>query len=1001
MTRARAAILGTPTRASLPAAWSGTALRTTALVITLLGATGLAHAQRAPGGPAVGEVVLPTPAVRLARASERPALEAQPSWRGFLARHGTWQALWNARTGTPHRAFGPPIRIAGRLDDPAAVEAAVRGWIAGEPDLFGRPTLERRRTIRVRDLWYLSFRQTRGGLPVLGADWEFRLSPSGTLVAFGVDAHRLAPAPAEGPSLPAAVARAAARAGLHFDPARDRVLGGEDRALLPVVTEDGLSYRVVLAARVLTAQPPGDWLTFVDAATGEVLWRRDRIRYAVSGTVTGGIHALLPTDPLTSRPFDSLWVRTGAVAGVTNGLGHYSVPAKLTVTVSADLSGPACQVNRADGVADATFSTSVLAPATVDIDWAAADDAERDGFYHVNRVHDYVKALDPGFTGLDYALPCVVDINATCNAYWDGSGVNFYAEGGGCPNTATMPDVVYHEYGHGVNDQLYIQAGAPDGMTNGALHEGTADVLAAFVEDSPEAGKGFFGPGTILRSLDNTRRWPEDGSRDPHLTGLILGGAFWDLRQSVGLAVAARLSHYAKYGLPDDYDDGVAMNEFFIETLVADDDDADLSNGTPHAAQIIAAFNAHGIGTEMFMSLAHTPLADQAGAGPYPVTAVARYQPRPPANFGGLSGPPTLHVAVDSGAFQSLPMAPTGTPDEFAAAIPGQSGAVVRYYLSVSDTYGGTLTAPLGAPANAYRFVAGPATILVDDDMETNAFWQAGEFGDDASTGLWIWTDPNGTSVNFPLEVQPEDDHTPFPGYLCWVTGNAYPGAPVGTNDVDGGHTTLTTALFDATAAGTHDPVISYYRWFTNDQGANPGEDHWRADLSNDAGGTWVSIEDTAQSPPAWQRVVFRIADYVTPTAEMKMRFIAEDVGGPSLVEAAVDDFRLLAFPNGAVAADGPRPAPALALALASANPARGGMRLRIALPAAGPASLSVYDLGGRRVRTLLDETRPAGASTVAWDGRDDRGAKLPSGAYFARLIALGATRTRALLLAE
>ena len=76
-------------------------------------------------------------------------------------------------------------------------------------------------------------------------------------------------------------------------------------------------------------------------------------------------------------------------------------------------------------------------------------------------------------------------------------------------------------------------------------------------------------------------------------------------------------------------------------------------------------------------------------------------------------------------------------------------------------------------------------------------------------------------------------------------------------------------------------------------------------------------------------------------------------------------------------------------------------MRLRIALPAAGPASLSVYDLGGRRVRTLLDETRPAGASTVAWDGRDDRGAKLPSGAYFARLIAGGATRTRALLLAE
>src|SRR6185503_16521760 len=119
------------------------------------------------------------------------------------------------------------------------------------------------------------------------------------------------------------------------------------------------------------------------------------------------------------------------------------------------------------------------------------------------------------------------------------------------------------------------------------LHEGMADVLAAMIQDDPDGGKGFFGPGTILRSLDNTRRWPEDANpADPHITGLIIGGAFWDLRRSAGLDVAARLSHFAMYGLPDDPEAGVAMSEYFVETLVADDDDADLGNGTPHAAEI-------------------------------------------------------------------------------------------------------------------------------------------------------------------------------------------------------------------------------------------------------------------------------------------------------------------------------------------------------------------------------------------------------------------------------
>jgi len=56
-----------------------------------------------------------------------------------------------------------------------------------------------------------------------------------------------------------------------------------------------------------------------------------------------------------------------------------------------------------------------------------------------------------------------------------------------------------------------------------------------------------------------------------------------------------------------------------------------------------------------------------------------------------------------------------------------------------------------------------------------------------------------------------------------------------------------------------------------------------------------------------------------------------------------------------------------------------------------GSVTLVLYDVAGRRVRTLLDrESRPAGAHTVEWDGRDGKGASVSSGVYIARIEANG-----------
>lgn len=61
-----------------------------------------------------------------------------------------------------------------------------------------------------------------------------------------------------------------------------------------------------------------------------------------------------------------------------------------------------------------------------------------------------------------------------------------------------------------------------------------------------------------------------------------------------------------------------------------------------------------------------------------------------------------------------------------------------------------------------------------------------------------------------------------------------------------------------------------------------------------------------------------------------------------------------------------------------------------------GPSAsrLEVFDLAGRRVRMLADRDLPAGATVIAWDGREENGSLARRGVYFARLTTPGFQRT-------
>jgi hypothetical protein len=86
-------------------------------------------------------------------------------------------------------------------------------------------------------------------------------------------------------------------------------------------------------------------------------------------------------------------------------------------------------------------------------------------------------------------------------------------------------------------------------------------------------------------------------------------------------------------------------------------------------------------------------------------------------------------------------------------------------------------------------------------------------------------------------------------------------------------------------------------------------------------------------------------------------------------------------------------------LLAAAPNPFNPATVIRFALPRAARARVLVFDVSGALVRTLADGPFPAGTHVLRWDGRDDRGRDLASGAYFYRLDADGSRQARKLIL--
>lgn len=80
-------------------------------------------------------------------------------------------------------------------------------------------------------------------------------------------------------------------------------------------------------------------------------------------------------------------------------------------------------------------------------------------------------------------------------------------------------------------------------------------------------------------------------------------------------------------------------------------------------------------------------------------------------------------------------------------------------------------------------------------------------------------------------------------------------------------------------------------------------------------------------------------------------------------------------------------------------NPLNPETRIAYDLPKSVHIRIEIFNLLGQKMRTLVDDQKPAGSHTMVWDGRKDNGAAVASGVYIYRLQTKKFVQSRKLLL--
>jgi hypothetical protein len=409
----------------------------------------------------------------------------------------------------------------------------------------------------------------------------------------------------------------------------------------------------------------GQWEALVDAGNGRVLEFQDRNHYGVDTRNVNGGHYPITYDGIDpdgvmqdSYPMPFADLSSG---GFTDSGGNFTAVGSVTTTLSGEF---VRILDQCPGVFSESSSADIELGGTdgdVDCDTPTSGDntaSARSGFYEVNRIKEQARGQLPANVWLTQQLTANMNINNSCNAFWNGSTINFYREGFPCGNTGQIGSVFDHEWGHGMDD--FDVNGQVISTANGG-GEGIADVYASLRLDTSCVGRGFFIDGSLcggygdpctpasgctgIRDID----WEHRTSGVPHgvtfvqtcgccssthCRGAIYAEAIWDLLKrdlptlfgmsnNTALEVTTRLT-YIGGGILDGWypplgpvNSNCGATFGYMNFLAADDDNGNLADGTPHMTAIAQAFERHEIGCST------GPTVQNSGCVGTPTTAPA------------------------------------------------------------------------------------------------------------------------------------------------------------------------------------------------------------------------------------------------------------------------------------------------------------------------------------------------------------------------------------------
>ncbi len=500
-----------------------------------------------------------------------------------------------------------PVILDADARNAADVERALRELVDDDAAHFGITT-NNLKTVHAKrfkgrgqqaDSIYVYFRQTKNGIPVHGTYLSFTVKViRGTPILMASMARLYTEVDAVTTSRfsdTELVAMAKARMGV-----------GPDEVDLEFV-ERKIIYQngAWIAANLYTIQDM-PFMIAVDVATGEAFaWdarlgakNRARSPPGVEGTVAGRYQKTGPTradSSLSKVPLPFLTVEIGGKKYRTDAEGRFSAPAQAAGSkITATLSGKYAVISDASGK---TLKVSaVLAPGGENIavfNPKGHDEnmiAQVNAYVHVTKVHEWLKERGINNELLERALRVRTNIDDECNAYYTPGrpSLNFFRSSGNCSNSS-YDSVVYHEYGHYVDDMI-------GGITNHGLSEGWGDIFSMFIIGSPIVGDGFMkqprGGKDYIRHGENTHQFEKYD--EAHAQGQVWMGFAWKLRTAMiaALGAAAGAAMAESLIVPTLFAKAADIPTAIAQVLL---NDMDKKGNLPHEAEIRAAAKAHGV----------------------------------------------------------------------------------------------------------------------------------------------------------------------------------------------------------------------------------------------------------------------------------------------------------------------------------------------------------------------------------------------------------------------